>query len=188
MAIEIEVGAILEGKVTGITKFGAFVSLPGNKSGLVHISEIAYSYVSDVAEHLAEGQDVKVKVISIDENNRINLSIKQALPPPPRPAFQGRGNNGQRPQGSRSDRGGSFRPQGDRAPRPQGERPAQSDRPHGERPQTSRPTHRPSTPATKEPQSFDDMLKQFMSDSDSKLSGRYDNKSSRRRNNGGRRG
>ena len=99
MANEIEVGAILEGKVTGITKFGAFVSLPGGKSGLVHISEIAYSYVSDVAEHLAEGQDVKVKVISIDENNRINLSIKQALPPPPRPAFQGRGNNGQRPQG-----------------------------------------------------------------------------------------
>ena len=53
MAIEIEVGAILEGKVTGITKFGAFVSLPGNKSGLVHISEIAYSDVSDVADHLA---------------------------------------------------------------------------------------------------------------------------------------
>ena len=80
MANEIEVGAILEGKVTGITKFGAFVSLPGGKSGLVHISEIAYSYVSDVSDHLSEGQDVKVKVISIDENNRINLSIKRALP------------------------------------------------------------------------------------------------------------
>ena len=78
MANEIEVGAILEGKVTGITKFGAFVSLPGSKSGLVHISEIAYSYVSDVNDHLSEGQDVKVKVINIDENNRINLSIKQA--------------------------------------------------------------------------------------------------------------
>ena len=80
MANEIEVGAILEGKVTGITKFGAFVSLPGGKSGLVHISEIAYSYVSDVNDHLSEGQDVKVKVINIDENNRINLSIKQAQP------------------------------------------------------------------------------------------------------------
>ena len=56
MANEIEVGAILEGKVTGITKFGAFVSLPGGKSGLVHISEIAYSYVSDVNDHLSEGQ------------------------------------------------------------------------------------------------------------------------------------
>ena len=180
MANEIEVGAILEGKVTGITKFGAFVSLPGSKSGLVHISEIAYSYVSDVAEHLTEGQDVKVKVISIDENNRINLSIKQAMPAPPRPAFQGnRGNGAQRPQGNR---GGNFRPQGDRPPRPQGER-----APQGERSYSSRLPRPAPAPAPKEPQSFDDMLKQFMSDSDSKLSGRYDNKSSRRRNNGGRR-
>ncbi len=81
----IEVGSILDGKVTGITNFGAFVSLPGNRSGLVHISEIAYSYVNDVHDHLAEGQEVKVKVIGVDANNRINLSIKQALPPPPRP-------------------------------------------------------------------------------------------------------
>ena len=68
----IEVGSILDGKVTGITKFGAFVSLPGNRSGLVHISEIAYSYVNDVHDLLCEGQDVKVKVIGIDDNNRIN--------------------------------------------------------------------------------------------------------------------
>ena len=75
----IEVGSILDGKVTGITKFGAFVALPGNRSGLVHISEIAYSYVNDVHDVLSEGQEVKVKVIGIDANNRINLSIKQAL-------------------------------------------------------------------------------------------------------------
>ena len=73
--MEFGVGSILEGKVTGITKFGAFVSLPENKSGLVHISEIAYSYVNDVAEHLSVGQEVKVKVIGIDENGRIQLSI-----------------------------------------------------------------------------------------------------------------
>ena len=83
--MEFEVGSILEGKVTGITKFGAFVALPGGKSGLVHISEIAYSYVNDVSEFLSEGQAVKVKIIGIDANNRINLSIKQTLPPPPRP-------------------------------------------------------------------------------------------------------
>ena len=165
MANEIEVGAILEGKVTGITKFGAFVSLPGGKSGLVHISEIAYSYVSDVSDHLSEGQDVKVKVISIDENNRINLSIKKALPPPPRPAYAGRG-NAQRPQGDRS----GYRSQGERSPRPQGDRPPQS--------------RSPRTAAPKEPKTFDDMLKQFMSDSDSKLSGRYSDKPARRRNNG----
>ena len=81
----IEIGAVLDGKVTGITNCGAFVALPGNRSGLVHISEIAYSYVSDVHEHLTEGQEVKVKVIGVDANNRINLSIKQAAPPPPRP-------------------------------------------------------------------------------------------------------
>ena len=84
--MEFGVGSIVEGKVTGITKFGAFVSLPGGRSGLVHISEIAYSYVNDVKDHLTEGQEVKVKVIGIDENNRINLSIKKAMDPPPRAA------------------------------------------------------------------------------------------------------
>lgn len=81
--MEFGVGSILDGKVTGITKFGAFVSLPGNKSGLVHISEIAYTYVNDIHEHLQEGQQVRVKVIGIDDNNRINLSIKKAMEPPP---------------------------------------------------------------------------------------------------------
>lgn len=83
--MEFEVGSVLEGKVTGITKFGAFVSLPEGKSGLVHISEIAYTYVNDVKDHLTEGQDVKVKVIGIDDSGRINLSIKKAQDPPPRP-------------------------------------------------------------------------------------------------------
>ncbi len=74
---EISVGSILDGKVTGITKFGAFVALPEGQSGLVHISEIAYSYVNEVTDHLKEGQEVKVKVIGIDQANRINLSIKK---------------------------------------------------------------------------------------------------------------
>ena len=87
--MEFGVGSIVEGKVTGITKFGAFVSLPGGRSGLVHISEIAYTYVNDVKDHLTEGQEVKVKVIGIDDNNRINLSIKKAMDPPPRPQRTG---------------------------------------------------------------------------------------------------
>ena len=82
--MEFGVGSIVDGKVTGITKFGAFVALPEGKSGLVHISEIAYSYVNEVSEHLKEGQEVKVKVIGIDQANRINLSIKQISPPPQR--------------------------------------------------------------------------------------------------------
>ena len=82
--MELGVGAVVDGKVTGITKFGAFVSLPDGRSGLVHISEIAYSYVNEVSDHLHEGQEVKVKVIGIDASNRINLSIKQVEPPPQR--------------------------------------------------------------------------------------------------------
>ena len=84
--MEFGVGSIVEGKVSGITKFGAFITLPEGKSGLVHISEIAYSYVSDVHEHLSEGDQVKVKVIGIDDAGRINLSIKKAVEPPARPA------------------------------------------------------------------------------------------------------
>lgn len=85
--MDLTVGSIYEGKVTGITKFGAFVSLPGGKSGMVHISEIANTYVDDIHNFLQEGQTVTVKLIGIDEQNRVNLSIKKALPPPPpRPA------------------------------------------------------------------------------------------------------
>ena len=70
--MELAVGAIVEGKVTGITKFGAFVALPGNKTGMVHISEIAHAYVSDINEYLTIGQDVKVKIIAMDQG-KINL-------------------------------------------------------------------------------------------------------------------
>ncbi len=82
--MELKAGAIVEGKVTGIMKFGAFVSLPEGKSGLVHISEIANTYVTDVKEHLTEGQTVTVKIIGIDESGRLNLSIKKAQPQEPR--------------------------------------------------------------------------------------------------------
>jgi len=76
--MDFEVGTIHSGKITGITKFGAFVMLAPGKSGLVHISEIASTYVSDVKDHLTEGQEVKVKVIGVDQSGRMNLSIKAA--------------------------------------------------------------------------------------------------------------
>ena len=72
------VGNILEGTVVNMTNFGAFVELEGNKTGLVHISEVADSFVKDIRVHLKEQDKVKVKVISIDDNGKISLSIKQA--------------------------------------------------------------------------------------------------------------
>ncbi len=136
-------GMILEGKVKSITKFGAFVALPENRTGMVHISEIAHAYVSDISEHLQEGQDVKVMVIATEAPGKINLSIKRTIERPkferPAPRFQ----------------------QGDR-PKPQFDRP----KPQFDRPRTAAPS-RPVAP--KEPATFDDMLKQFMTDSDSKI-------------------
>ena len=72
----VEVGSIVQGKVAGITNFGAFIQLPDGKTGLVHISEIAEEYVTDIKNHLQENQQVKVKVLSI-ENGKISLSIKK---------------------------------------------------------------------------------------------------------------
>ena len=124
--MELAVGTIAEGKVTGITSFGAFVSLPEGKTGMVHISEIANTYVSNIRDHLTEGQEVKVKVLAIDPEGKINLSIKKALTPPPHPANQ--------------------QPRRSSAPRAN------------------------NNAAPREPQTFEDKLKAFMADSDSKLS------------------
>ena len=76
--MQLEVGMTAEGKITGITNFGAFVQLENGKTGLVHISEVALTYVKDIAEHLKENDAVKVKVLSIDERGKISLSIKKA--------------------------------------------------------------------------------------------------------------
>ena len=142
--MELTVGAILEGKVKSITKFGAFVELPENKTGMVHISEITHAFVNDIREHLTEGQEVKVMVIGL-ENGRIDLSIRRTQPAPQRP-----------PRGDRPAQTG-FKPRQEGfKPRQEGFKPRQQ-------------TYTP--PAEKAPQSFDDMLKQFMADADSKMSG-----------------
>ena len=88
--MQLKIGEIVEGTVKSLTKFGAFVALDANTTGLVHISEVAHAYVSDLHEHLTEGQTVKVLVLST-ENGKINLSIKKTQPqerPSPRPAGQ----------------------------------------------------------------------------------------------------
>lgn len=87
--MELEIGKIYEGKVTGITKFGAFVELDKNTTGMVHISEVANTFVSEIKDHLSEGQTVKVKVLSKGDDGKISLSIKKALPAPTKKEFKG---------------------------------------------------------------------------------------------------
>ena len=73
MALQLEVGAILEGKITGVKKFGAFVALPEGKTGMVHISEVSNSFIEDLSTVLTEGQTVKVKVMNIGEDGKLSL-------------------------------------------------------------------------------------------------------------------
>ena len=132
----LEVGSIVEGKITGITKFGAFVALPEGKSGLVHISEIANTFVSDVHEHVQMGQTVKVRVLNIAEDGKINLSIKRAQEDAPAPQ-----------------------------PRDFPRRPAAPRQSPAPRPVTERTTaDGPSNNAD-----FEDRLKKFMQESDSRI-------------------
>lgn len=86
----IEIGSVMEGTVTGITKFGAFVELPDKKVGLVHISEVANEYVKDVNDFLKVQDKVNVKVLSVDAKGKIALSIKQTQAAPAKPNFHGK--------------------------------------------------------------------------------------------------
>lgn len=98
---DIEVGSVVDGVITGITHFGAFVQLPGGKTGLVHISEVSDSYVRDIKDLFKENDTVKVKILSYDGKQKIGLSIRQAVPgaSPVRrpPARGGPGGGGGRP-------------------------------------------------------------------------------------------
>lgn len=90
--MQLEVGSVVEGKVTGFTAFGAFVDLEGGKKGMVHISEVASEFVKDIKDHLKVGQTVKVKVISIAEDGKISLSIRKAEEPAKAPQQKPRNN------------------------------------------------------------------------------------------------
>ena len=111
--MQLEVGMVLEGKVTGITKFGAFVELPGGRTGMVHISEVASTFVKEIRDYVTENQTIKVKILNINEDGKISLSTKRAVDPPPRtgnsaPRQQRPGRPGNYEWQSRRNEGGSF--------------------------------------------------------------------------------
>ena len=87
--MQFKVGDIVEGKITGITNFGVFADIGEGKSGMVHISEVARTYVNDIREHVKENDVVKMKVLEISEDGKISLSIKKALPPEKREGDEG---------------------------------------------------------------------------------------------------
>lgn len=136
--MDLSVGAIIEGKVKSITNFGAFIALPENRTGMVHISEVANTYVSDIRQHLTEGQEVKVMVIASDHAGKINLSIKRLEA---KPAQSNRPRNNGSEHRSRQSRSSSA----SASPVP------------------------PPAPKSAD-QLFEERLKQFMSESDSKIS------------------
>ena len=150
--MQLQVGMVIEGKVTGITKFGAFVALPEGKSGLVHISEIANTFVNDVHDYVQDGQTVKVKIIGIGDDGKINLSIKKA------------------------DEHAPQQRQDQRPPRPaSAAQPRQYGGPRQAVPRANGPTGDVS---------FEDNLKQFMQESDSRMADNKmysDHRTSRRR-------
>lgn len=144
--MSIEVGMILEGKVSGITKFGVFVDLPESKTGMVHISEVAPTFVNEINDFVKMGQTVKVKVLSV-ENGKIGLSIKQALP-----------KEQQHPKKSRDDRDDKQQNRRTRQPY----KPAP--------PVTSPGDYEWQSSRKSAPSSFEDMMSKFKQTSEDKMS------------------
>lgn len=145
----IEVGMILEGKVSGITKFGVFVDLPESKTGMVHISEVAPTFVSEIGDFVKMGQTVKVKVLGLNDG-KISLSIKQALP-----------KEQQQQKKPRADKQNSENRQQNRRPR-QPYKPAP--------PVTSPGDYEWQSSRKSNPSSFEDMMSRFKQTSEDKMS------------------
>jgi S1 RNA binding domain protein len=143
--MQLEVGEVYEGKITGITKFGAFVDLGEGKTGMVHISEVASVFVKEIKDFVTEGQTVKVKVLSIAPDGKISLSMKKAEP---ENAQQQQPQRFERPQRS------NFRPRQPRQPVVSQNRP-------GDFEWQSKPSSGGS---------FEDMMSRFKTTSDEKIS------------------
>ena len=169
--MSIEVGSKLQGKVTGITHFGAFVELPGGSTGLVHISEVADNYVKDINEFLKVGDEVLVKVVNVEKDGKIGLSIRKAV---------------DRPEGSE-------RPERPARPaRPNAERPERPSRPYNSqrpsRPQGGGGGRGPRPNQARPSLSFEDKMNRFLKDSEERISTLKRQTESKRGGRGARRG
>ncbi|WP_428910343.1 S1 domain-containing RNA-binding protein [Niallia sp. Krafla_26] len=163
--MSIEVGSKLQGKVTGITNFGAFVELPEGSTGLVHISEVADNYVKDINDHLKVGDVVEVKVINVEKDGKIGLSIKKAKDRPERPE------RSDRPERSfRNDRGDRGDSRGGHSGRPR----------HG----SGRSNDNNRAPK----ENFESKMARFLKDSEDRLSSLKRHTESKRGGRGARRG
>jgi S1 RNA binding domain protein len=105
--MQVEIGSVYEGTVTGLTNFGAFVKLDNGTTGMVHISEVSNEYVSDISEKLSEGDKVKVKVLEINEKGKVSLSIKKAMATEEKPKPERK----PKPQNKGGNRGWQGKPQ-----------------------------------------------------------------------------
>ncbi|WP_459503789.1 S1 domain-containing RNA-binding protein [Bacillus sp. C1] len=161
--MSIEVGSKLQGKVTGITNFGAFVELPEGLTGLVHISEVADNYVKDINDHLKVGDEVEVKVINVEKDGKIGLSIKKAKE--------------------------RVRPEGER---PRSEYQRGGDQQRSGRPQRSRSFNRDNRGGRdnggNQKETFEQKMARFLKDSEDRLTSLKRNTESKRGGRGARRG
>lgn len=160
--MQLEQGSIVEGKVTGILKFGAFVDLGNGKSGMVHISEVSNSFVNDINDFLKVGDCVKAKIISIGDDGKIALSIKKAEPTP-----------------QKEQREFKKRPDAQRQPAPDKDKDTQgfSKRPAPKKPVKKEVVDPSELEYAYEPRStvtdagFEDMLSKFKASSEDRMSG-----------------
>ena len=173
--MSLEVGNKVEGKITGLAKFGAFIDLGNSKTGLVHISEVSDKFVEDINDELKVGQEVTVEVLTIGDDGKIALSMrdrekealeKKSAPRPSRPQSSSNTSSSSRPQSARPHSSGGGRPQG--------------GRPQNARPQGNSFNKRGSN-------DFDSLMDDFLKDSETRLSTLRKSTESKRGGRGGRR-
>lgn len=164
--MQLQIGNIYEGKVTKIMAFGAFVEIEKGTTGMVHISEVANTFVNDINEFLKEGDTVKVKVLSVDEKGKVSFSIKKALPEQPKQSGRFNDRNDKNDRADRNDRG-------DRQSKGKGGYRKQDYRSRTDDSYAATGVVPPPqfyTPKKSSDESFEDMLSKFKADSEVRMS------------------